>query len=120
MPNHLSSKRIQVCFCNLGWGNQRQKPQSGVTSSVPAGQWPGKKLNYSSTLGKKENHAVHFLNLYYYFKFLFIDFREREEGRERERKIDLLCHLFMHSFVASCICCAQELNLQPWHIRTTL
>ena len=38
----------------------------------------------------------------------------------RERNMDLLLHLFMHSLVDSCRCPDQGLNPQPWHIRTTL
>ena len=46
--------------------------------------------------------------------------RERERGRGRERNIDLLLHLFMHSFIASCMYPDRGLNLQPWCIRTML
>ena len=56
-----------------------------------------------------------------YFKFLFIDFRESEEGmeeeRERKKTVNLLFHLFMHSLVASCMCPHLGSNLQPWRIR---
>ena len=64
----------------------------------------------------------------FYFKFLSIDFREREEGEEterkrggeRERERDLLFHLLMHSLVDSYMCPDQGLNPQPWCIRMTL
>ena len=51
------------------------------------------------------------------FNISFIDLGTREEGRERERNVDLLFHLLVHSLVASCMCPDQRLNLQPWHIR---
>ena len=51
--------------------------------------------------------------------FLFIDFRDREEGGgDREREIYLLFHLFIYSLVNSCLCADWGLNLQPWHIGT--
>ena len=40
--------------------------------------------------------------------------------RERERNINLLFHLFMHSLVDSCRCPDQGWNLQHWHIETML
>ena len=40
--------------------------------------------------------------------------------RERERSIDLLFHLFIHSLVDSCMCPDQGSNTQPWHIGTML
>ena len=46
--------------------------------------------------------------------------RERIIRRGRERNIDLLFHLFIHSLVDSCMCPDQELNLQPWYIQMTL
>ena len=33
----------------------------------------------------------------------------------RERDIDLLFHLFMHSLVDSCMCPDRGSNTQPWH-----
>ena len=47
--------------------------------------------------------------------FLFFDFRERKEKREegRERNIDFLFYLFMHSLVDSYMCPNRESNLQP-------
>ena len=41
---------------------------------------------------------------------------EREEGKGRERNIDLLFHLFMHSLVDSRMCLDQGSNPQPWRI----
>ena len=40
------------------------------------------------------------------------------EGREKEkeRNINLLFHLLIHSLVDSCMCPDQESNPQPWHI----
>ena len=52
-------------------------------------------------------------------RVVFVLFFSEGEG-ERERNIDLLSHLFMHSLVASCMYPDQRLNLQPWPIRTTL
>ena len=43
---------------------------------------------------------------------------EREGEREREREINLLFHLFMHSLVDSWICHDWGWNPKPWHIRT--
>ena len=37
----------------------------------------------------------------FYLLILFIDFGKKEEGTKRERNIDLLFHLFMHSLVTS-------------------
>ena len=34
----------------------------------------------------------------------------------REKNIDLLPHLYMHSLVDSCVCPDQGANLQAWHI----
>ena len=42
--------------------------------------------------------------------FRFIDFILRE----RERNINLLYHLFMHSLVDSCMCSDKGSNSQPW------
>ena len=58
--------------------------------------------------------------MYYIVLFLFylLLILEREEGKERN--INLLFHLFMHSLVASCMCPDWGLNLQPWRIRLTL
>ena len=39
---------------------------------------------------------------------------------ERERDINLLFHLFMHSLVASCMGPDPGSNLQPWFIRMML
>ena len=59
--------------------------------------------------------------------FLFIDIStergkltERYFYREKEKDINSLLHLFIHSLVASCMCPDQGWNLQPWRIRTTL
>ena len=41
----------------------------------------------------------------------------REKGRERERNIDLLFHLFMHSLADSSMCPDQEQNLQPFGLQ---
>ena len=38
----------------------------------------------------------------------------------REKDINLLFHLFMHSLVDSCLGPDPVLDPQPWHIRTTL
>ena len=35
---------------------------------------------------------------------------------QRERDINLLFHLFMHSLVDSCTCPDRGRNTQPWHI----
>ena len=40
--------------------------------------------------------------------------------RKREKNIDLLFHLFMHSLVDSHMCPDQGSNLQPWCIRMML
>ena len=59
----------------------------------------------------------------HYFCIMFMIFQlilGREKGRGRERSSDLLFHLFMHSFVDSCMCPDQGLKVQPWHIRTML
>ena len=48
----------------------------------------------------------------------FIDFRERQE--KRERNIHLLFHLFVHSLFDSCVCPDWGSNPQCWFIRTTL
>ena len=40
--------------------------------------------------------------------------------REAERDIDLLFHLFMHSFVVSFMCPDLGLNLQPWQVDDAL
>ena len=45
-------------------------------------------------------------------------FLEREDGRQRN--VNVLFHLFMNSLADSCMCPDQELNPQPWHIRTKL
>ena len=48
-------------------------------------------------------------------KILLIDFREREGERgerKRERNIDLLFHLILHSFT----CSDQGSNLHPYHM----
>ena len=37
------------------------------------------------------------------------------EGKEEEREINLLFHLFMHSLVDSCMCPDWRLNLKSWH-----
>ena len=37
---------------------------------------------------------------------------------ERERNIDLLFHLLMHSLVSSLMCPEQRSNPQPWHMQT--
>ena len=51
------------------------------------------------------------------FLFYFIDFfREREGGSKREKNINLLFHVLMHSLVDSCMCPDQGSNLQPWSI----
>ena len=54
--------------------------------------------------------------------FVFIDFKERERKgeREKERSIDLLFYLFMHSSVASCMCPNRGSNLQLWCIEMML
>ena len=56
----------------------------------------------------------------YLFVIFFVDFfREGEEGGreiEKERKINLLFHLFMHSLVDSCMCPDQRSSPQPWHL----
>ena len=64
-------------------------------------------------------HSVFFSSFFLsqsFFNFLLIDLRERE----RERNINLLFHLLMHSLVDSCVCPDWGLNLQLQHIRTTL
>ena len=48
------------------------------------------------------------------FKFLFIGVCVCE----RERLINLLFHLLMHSLVDSCMCPERELNPPPWHVGT--
>ena len=58
------------------------------------------------------------LDTFLIFIYLLLFFKV--DLRERERNIDLLFHLFMHSLVESCTCPDRELNLQPWHIGTTL
>ena len=55
---------------------------------------------------------VHFL---FFFSFLSLFF-----FRERERNINSLFHLFMHSLVDFYVCSDWELNSQPGCIRTTL
>ena len=57
----------------------------------------------------KKYPQVKILKMYY---FLFIDFRERQEG-ERERTADLLFHLFMHSLLAA-ECPGWGSKPQPW------
>ena len=47
-------------------------------------------------------------------------FLERQERGERERDINLLFHLLVHSLGASSVCYDQGSNPQPWHIGTTL
>ena len=42
------------------------------------------------------------------------------DKRERERDVNLLFHLFMHSLVASCMCPDQGSNPQPWSMWMTL
>ena len=59
----------------------------------------------------------------YILKNLFIDFREREEGkerRERQRNINLLLHLFVCSLVGFCTYPDQGSNSQSWLMRMTL
>lgn len=41
----------------------------------------------------------------------------REGKRQRERNIDLLSYLLMHSWVNSCMCPDYESNPQPWQAR---
>lgn len=53
-----------------------------------------------------------------YIYLIYWPFRER--GRERERNISLLFHLFMHSLVNSCMCPDGEWNPQPCCIGITL
>ena len=43
-------------------------------------------------------------------------FREKKGEAGRERDIDLLFHVFMHSLVTSCVCPDQELHPQPWYM----
>ena len=49
----------------------------------------------------------------------FIDFQRERKG-ERERNIDLLFHLLMHSLVDFCVCPDGESNSQPWYIGAVL
>ena len=51
--------------------------------------------------------------------FLFIHFKEKTGG-EKERDINVLFHLLMHSLVDSCMCPGQGSNLQSWCIRAIL
>lgn len=58
-------------------------------------------------------------HLCFFFKNLGIDFRETEDGGERN--VDLLFHLSsMHSLVASCTCSDGRSNPQPCCIGTML
>lgn len=41
-----------------------------------------------------------------------------EKGRKRERNVDLLLHLLMHSLADSCLCPERGSNLRPWCVRT--
>ena len=50
-----------------------------------------------------------------FFKFLFIDFREKAREEVGERETDLLFYLFIHSLLDSCMCPDQGLKPQPWH-----
>ena len=54
------------------------------------------------------------------FMFIYLlSFLEREEvGRERD--INLLFHLFMHSLATSYMCPDWGSNLQPWYTGTAL
>ena len=51
---------------------------------------------------------------------IFFRKREKNEKGEKERNINLLFHLLMHSLVAFCMCPDWGSNLQSWCIRTTL
>ena len=49
-----------------------------------------------------------FERLFFFFNLLILE----RGGGERERNINLLLHLFMHSLVASCMCPDSRSNLQ--------
>ena len=49
------------------------------------------------------------------FNFVLILERGRKEEEGRERNVNFLFHLLMHSLVASCMCPAWGWNSQPWH-----
>lgn len=51
-----------------------------------------------------------------FFKNVFTDFIEREEGEERKKNIYLLFHLLMSSLVDSFMCLAWGLNLQLTYV----
>ena len=82
---------------------------SGSLTSEARGTWRGDVITAQPFL------VVFWLSfsnlLLLLLKFLFIDFRKREE--RRERNIDLLFHLLMHSLVDSCMRPDWGSNLQP-------
>ena len=77
--------------------------------------WQGLQVFYKQkefrTGTKDICHNIKETDTFKKYSNLFI--LEREKGRERERNISLLFYLFMHSWVDSCMCPDQALNLQP-------
>ena len=78
--------------------------------------FPQVSLQFSQHYWLKQLSLPHCI--FFFKKNSFIHFRKREEERKKERNINWLSHLFMHSLVNSCMCPNWESNLKPWHIGT--
>ena len=95
-------KQLRVSPVSWNWYIYKHDLRQGSSSRIP-------------TLGITNPKILmvydHKLHLYLIFFIYWLT--EREEGRERERNIDLLFHLFMISLVESCMCPGHGLNLQP-------
>ena len=69
-------------------------------------QWPG------NLFLPEDIEYIRQRDLFFFFKFLFIDLRETE------RDINLLFHLFIRSLADFCMCPDWGQNMQPWRTLT--
>lgn len=103
-------------------------------------QWHNVPISFLKFIKYKKNESIQavsffsfmhrdkvdfsFKNVFLYLKFIdwFWRDRKRERGTEkyRERKMDLLFHLSIHSLVDSCLCPDWGSKPQPWCIGMVL